>query len=57
MENLVEMRDVFRKCADTIDEMIVLEERKKAGEDVAERLEETAGRLIIQMLKLQALNN
>lgn len=54
-EKLIKMRDLMRKAADNIDEMLALEERADAGEDVAAEQEAAAGRFVFNMLQMPAL--
>lgn len=52
---LIEMRDTFRKSADIIDELLELEKREEAGEDVKEEYEAVQGKFVMVMLKLNSI--
>ncbi|MFR5594647.1 hypothetical protein ACV3RC_14420 [Clostridium perfringens] len=52
---LIEMRDTLRKSADIIDELLELEKREEAGEDVKEECEAVQGKLVMAMLKLNSI--
>jgi len=56
-KNLIKARDLFRECADIMDEMIVLDEKEENGEDVKREIENATGRLLIKMLELSVLSN
>ena len=53
---LIEMRDTFRKSADIIDELLELEKREEAGEDVKEECEAVQGKFVMVMLKLNSIS-
>lgn len=53
---LIEMRDIFRKSADIIDELLELEKREEAGEDVKEECEAVQGKFVMSMLKLNSIS-
>lgn len=52
---LKEMRDTFSKIVTILDSLISLEEREKNGEDVTEEVENETGKLMVQMMKLEAM--
>lgn len=52
---LVKMRDVFREIADTIDEILILDEREDNGEDVQKESEAALCRFMLKMIELQSL--
>lgn len=57
-EKLVKQRDLFRKLADGIDEMIKLDEREAAGEDaqaLEKELESILGRYMMLLMELEKL--
>lgn len=53
--DLKELRDTFAKLVETLDKLIDLEEREKNGEDVADEVETETGRMLVQMMKLEAM--
>lgn len=53
--DLKQMRDTFAKITEILDRMITLEERSKNGENVEAEYEDEAGKLMIQMMKLEAI--
>lgn len=57
-EKLVKQRDLFRKLADGIDEMIKLDEREAAGEDqevLTKEMESLVGRYMLLLIELESL--
>ena len=56
-KSLIELRDAFRNTADIIDELVVLEEREKNGEDVEKECEAVMGRYLISFVKIQKIAN
>lgn len=54
---MIKLRDAFREIADIIDEILELEKREEAGQDVAKELESIMGRYFMKFLELQALSN
>jgi len=56
-KDLIKMRDLFREIANIMDELLDLEVREAAGEDVEKETESVGGRLIIKMMKLESMSN
>ena len=55
MDDLKKTRDTFAKIVEIMDNLIALEERQNNGEDVSEEYEVEAGKLIVQMVKLEGM--
>ncbi|MCR2043201.1 hypothetical protein NSA23_03620 [Anaerosalibacter massiliensis] len=55
-KDLIKIRDLFRECADIIDEILALEERENNGEDTEKDLESILGRYMIKMIEINALS-
>jgi len=55
-EDLIKMRDAFRDIANVMDELLELEVREAAGEDIEKEQESVAGRLMIKMMKLESMS-
>lgn len=55
-KELIRMRDVFREAADIIDELLVLGEKEKKGEDVKRELESVTGRFMYKMIEMNELS-
>jgi hypothetical protein len=49
---LVKVRDLFRETADIIDEMLELESKEAAGEDVKKDMESVTGRFMYKMMEI-----
>lgn len=54
-DDLIKLRDLFRECANIIDELIELDSRTDKGEDVTKELENVTGRFVIRMMQLNNL--
>lgn len=57
-EKLIKIRDCFRNLADTIDEMIAIDEREAAGEDenvLAIEMQKIVGKYVIFTAELESL--
>lgn len=52
----IELRDILRKGADIVDELLELEKREEAGEDVEEECEALMGRFIVVFMKLNKIS-
>ncbi len=52
-----QMRDTFAKITEILDRMIALEERSKNGENVEAEYEDEAGKLMVQMMKLDSMKD
>lgn len=50
MDDLIKLRDIFKIAIDIMDQMIKLKENESN-----EKMEELAGKLLVQMLKMQSL--
>lgn len=55
MGNLKEIRDAFAKLVSILDNLIELEVRESNGEDVTEEIEAETGKMLVYMMKLEAL--
>lgn len=55
-DKLVKLRDLLRDVADTIDEILLLDEKENNGEDVTKELEVAMCRFILKMIELQTLS-
>lgn len=53
-KDLVKMRDLFKECADIIDEILELGVREASGEDVKKESESVMGRFMYKMIELQS---
>ncbi|KZL93543.1 hypothetical protein [Clostridium magnum] len=56
-ESIVKMRDLFRETADIIDEMLELETKEAAGQDVSKEAESVAGRFMFKMMEISSLGD
>lgn len=56
-DSLVSFRDGLRAMADTVDELIALNTKGKAGEDVSDKGEAILGKFMVQAVKLNSLKN
>ncbi|WEG14135.1 hypothetical protein PU629_07150 [Pullulanibacillus sp. KACC 23026] len=54
-KELIKARDIFRECADIIDEILDLGARHEKGEDVKKELESTTGRYLLKMMSLESM--
>ncbi len=56
-KELEEYRDIFLTSAEVIDELIILNDKDEAGEEVEEKeIEVLMGKFMIQMCKLQSIS-
>lgn len=55
MEKMIKMRDTMREAADLIDDLIAMQGREEAGEEVKAESERIIGAFMIAMVKLQSL--
>lgn len=55
MGDLKKMRDVFAEVVEILDNLIALNKREEFGEDITEELAIEAGRLMVQLMKINAL--
>jgi len=56
-DNYKELAKSFRDVADCLDNLVALEERRIAGEDVEEEIQMAFGGLMIKMLALESMKN
>lgn len=56
-DSLVAFRDGLHSMADVVDELIALDEREKAGEDVSAEGESVLGKFMVQAVKLNSLKD
>lgn len=56
-ENYREIAKAFREVADVLDELGALEDRMNNGEDVDSEMEAALGKLMIKMMKMEAMKN
>ena len=56
-KELVKMRDTLRAAADTLDEFLDLEQKKKDSADVSSDCERIIGKFMIQMTELQKIQS
>lgn len=56
-DSLVSFRDGLRSMADTVDELIALDAKEKAGEDVSDKGEAVLGKFMVQAIKLNSLKD
>lgn len=56
MEEIIKLRDKFREIADILDEVVELEKRDEAGEDVEKEIESLMGRYLFKCIELQELS-
>ncbi len=55
IEKLKKMRDAFKKSTDILDELIIVSDKNDPSKEDEEKSEDLVGKLLIQMLKIQAL--
>lgn len=55
MDDLKKMRDTFAKIVEILDKLMELEDKQKNGENVTEEYEAEVGKLMVQMMKLEAM--
>lgn len=55
MNDLVKLRDTFRESADILDDLLVLKEKEKQGQDIVKESEEILGKFLIKMIIIQQL--
>ena len=56
IKDLNKMRDIFKELTDICDEMIDMDKREEAGEDISEKdAEALGGRFIYKLLELNTL--
>lgn len=53
--NWIELRDTLRKGANIVDELLELEKREEAGENVEEESEALMGRFMFVFIKLSEI--
>ncbi|MGG5463499.1 hypothetical protein [Clostridium sp. B9] len=53
--NWIELRDTLRKGANIVDELLELEKREEAGENVEEECEALMGRFMFVFIKLNGI--
>jgi len=51
------MRDIFKECADIIDEILALGVREAAGEDVKKESESVLGRFAYKMIEMESMQS
>ena len=56
-EDLIKMRDIFKECADIIDEILALGVREAAGEDVKKESESVLGRFAYKMIEMESMQS
>lgn len=57
MNDLIKLRDNFKEAVNILDQVIALEDKEKAGEDIKAESESLMGRLFLKMMEMQALQN
>lgn len=57
MDDLLKMRDLFRKAADNIDEIVAIDERQKAGESLDDQMEDAQAKFLLTLMKLQTMSS
>lgn len=56
MKEIIKLRDKFIEIADILDEVVELEKRDEAGEDVEKEIESLMGRYLFKCIELQELS-
>jgi hypothetical protein len=55
IEKLKKMRDILKKSADILNELIVVSEKDSPTKEDEEKREDLTGKFLVQLIKIQAL--